>query len=144
MLAFFLYMLYFQQKTHVRFHSFSFECENFKLKVKRFDFFGATLETMEKSWKFWKIGYGCLVGGFSPTPLEKYYCSSQIGFHFFKVRGEHKKYLSCHHLVIVRGNYYNTQVRQEGWTRTKLIIYLCEKAVVATFCDSDPVNHICL
>ena len=27
---------------------------------------------------------------------------------------EHKKYLSCHHLVIVRGNYYNTQVRQEG------------------------------
>ena len=36
-----------------------------------------------------------LVGGFNP--LEKY--ARQNGFIFPKVRGENKKYLSCHHLV---------------------------------------------
>ena len=72
-----------------------------------------------------------------PTSVKN---MSQIGFHFLKVRGENKKYLSCHHLVIGRGNYDNTQVRQEGWTLKTYNISLC----VATFCDSDPANHICL
>ena len=41
--------------------------------------------------------YTNLVCGFNP--FEKY--ARQIGNHFPSVRGENKKYLSCHHLVIV-------------------------------------------
>ena len=40
---------------------------------------------------------GCLVGGFSPTHLKNMHVKMGI---FPKYRGENKKCLSCHHLVV--------------------------------------------
>ena len=40
-----------------------------------------------------------LVGGFSPTHLKKY-ATVKLGSSSPGIRGEHKKYLSCHHLVM--------------------------------------------
>ena len=44
-----------------------------------------------------------LVGGFSPTQVEKY-ANRQIGSWNPKNRDEHKKSLSCHHLEILCPN----------------------------------------
>ena len=50
--------------------------------------------------KGWENLYSNLGGGWVSTHLKNL---SQMGYHFLKDRGEHQKYLSCHHLVTVDG-----------------------------------------